>query len=285
MKPQPEQSEPVDSAVHKARPLLDNLGEVATQLQGASHIFLFLDFDGTLAPIVDDPADAFMPAKTALSLIRLAEKPYVSIAIISGRALEDLEDRIGLTGLTYAGDHGFAIRGQGLNFVERIAAERRRALRQLSAKLEEALRVIPGARLEEKGFTASVHYRQVAEEYHEQLLNIVRDTVDSAGDLFRISQGLCVQEIRPRVEWNKGNATRWIMNLSGHSDALPLYIGDDTTDEDAFAALPNGITIKVGPDTQTLAKYRLESQGMVADFLTWLVHLDRPQAMHGGNPE
>ena len=284
MKPQTEKSVPEDSAIHKARPLLENLDEVAAQLRGASHIFLFLDFDGTLAPIVDDPADAFMPAKTALSLIRLSEKPNISIAIISGRALEDLEDRIGLTGLTYAGDHGFAIRGQGLNFVERIAAERRRALRLLAVKLEDALRGIPGARMEEKGFTASIHYRQVPEEHHERLAAIVRDAVESSGDLFRLTQGLMVLEIRPRVEWNKGNAARWIMNLSGHSDALPLYIGDDTTDEDAFAALPNGITVKVGSDTETSAKYRLERQGMVAEFLTWLVQLDRTRPDQGGDP-
>jgi trehalose-phosphatase len=269
MKPETDKSTP-----QPTRPLFDNLSQVEARLRNASHLFLFLDFDGTLAPIVNDPADAFMPAKTALSLVRLAQKPNISIAVISGRSLEDLEERVSVPGITYAGDHGFAIRGQGLNFVERIAAERRRALKSLCDRLQVALQGIPGVLLEEKGFTATVHYRLVPGEFHERVLHIVKEAVDNAEGLFRLTHGLFALELRPHVDWNKGNAARWIMGLSGYPDSLPIYIGDDTTDEDAFTALDSGITIRVGPGVQTNARYSLEHQGRVAEFLAWLVHLD-----------
>lgn len=285
MKPQTDELKPADNAVQKAQPLFDHLAEVTAELNAAPHIFLFVDFDGTLAPIVEEPTEAFMPARAALSLIRLTERPYVSVAVVSGRSLEDLEERVGLRNVIYAGDHGFAIRGEGLSFIERIAAERKRALSMLMSRLEPLLRTVTGARLEEKGFTASIHYRQVPEEQHEQLFNLVRDAVETSGDLFRITQGLRVLEIRPRVEWNKGTAARWIMNLSGKPNALPIYIGDDATDEDAFAALASGITIRVGPYADTLARYRLESQRMVGEFLSWLANYHRALASGGGSGE
>ena len=269
MKPETDKSTPVPT-----RPLFDNLAQIAARLQNASHVFLFLDFDGTLAPIVNDPSDAFMPAKTALSLVRLGQKTHISIAVISGRSLEDLEERVGVPGITYAGDHGFAIRGQGLNFVERIAAERRRALKSLCDRLQVALQGIPGVLLEEKAFTATVHYRLVPGEFHERILSIVKDAVDNAEGLFRLTHGLFALELRPHVDWNKGNAARWIMGLSGYPDSLALYIGDDTSDEDALIALDSGITVKVGPGVETAAKYSLENQGRVGEFLAWLVRLD-----------
>jgi trehalose-phosphatase len=254
--------------------LFDHLSEIAGLLEAAGHVFLFLDFDGTLAAIVDEPDEAIMPEDTRASLIRLSRSPRFSIALISGRALGDLEASVAIEGLTYAGDHGLAIRGPGLKFVEPVAAKRKRVLSLLLDDLEDRLEATPGARIERKDLSASVHYRRVPEEQHGPLRRIVTDSVAAAGDLFEITQGLLVLEIRPCVEWNKGTAALWIMRSSGKQDALPVFLGDDSTDEDAFAALANGITVKVGRATETIARYQLEYQESVGEFLAWLAELD-----------
>jgi trehalose 6-phosphate phosphatase len=258
------------------RPLFDHLSDIGPTLSAASRIFLFLDFDGTLAPIVEVPEAASMSPDIRQLLIRLSRKWRFSVGIISGRSLADLQDRVALPGLTYAGDHGFAIHGPGLNFVEPAAAERRGILHKLSREVESRLSHIEGVRVEHKALTASVHYRQARAGELEQIRAIVTETVGKAGDLFRITRGLKVLEIRPRVNWDKGKAARWILEGSGHPEALPVYIGDDVTDEDAFRALSTGITVRIGRHAETLAKYRLDSQKGVSGFLTWLAALPEP---------
>ena len=91
------------------------------------------------------------------------------------------------------------------------------------------------------------------------------------GNPFEITEGRKVLEIRPRVGWDKGMAVRWIQQASGHPAALPLYIGDDSTDEDAFLALPEGITIAIGKARETAAQYFLDRQDLVPEFLRWLL--------------
>ncbi|MDQ1468697.1 MAG: trehalose 6-phosphate synthase/phosphatase, partial [Bryobacterales bacterium] len=235
------------------RPLFDHLSDIGPTLSAASRIFLFLDFDGTLAPIVEVPEAASMAPEIRQLLIRLSRKWRFSVGIISGRSLADLQDRVALPGLTYAGDHGFAIHGPGLNFVEPTAAERRGLLRNVSRELENRLDHIDGVRVEQKALTASVHYRQARLGDLEQIRGIVSETVGQTGELFRVTRGLKVLEIRPRVNWNKGKAVRWILEGCGHPEALPIYVGDDVTDEDAFRALPTGVTVRIGRHAETLA--------------------------------
>jgi trehalose 6-phosphate phosphatase len=152
--------------------------------------------------------------------------------------------------------------------------ERIPALRSLCGVIENRLRHIAGALVENKGLTASIHYRKVGEADREDIFRIVRETVASTGHLFRITQGLEVLEIRPRVNWNKGYAARWIMESSGCPGALPIYLGDDSTDEDAFSALSFGITVRIGRAAETAAQYQLEYQEEAEEFLAWLAELD-----------
>jgi trehalose-phosphatase len=267
-------SQKADGAPHTVS-LFDHLSEIAGPLNAAGHVFLFLDFDGTLAAIVDEPVEATIAAGTRSSLIRLSRRSEFSVAVISGRAVGDLEARVAVEGLTYGGDHGLAIRGPGLKFVEQVASRRKPVLSLLLDDLEGRLKASPGVRIERKDLSASVHYRGVPEGQHGQLRQTVTDSVAATGGLFEVTQGLLVLEIRPRVEWNKGAAALWIMKSCGKQDALPVFLGDDSTDEDAFAALANGITVRVGQATATVAKYRLEHQESVGEFLAWLAELDR----------
>jgi len=93
------------------------------------------------------------------------------------------------------------------------------------------------------------------------------------GNPFHVTEGRKVLEIRPSVDWDKGMAVRWIQQASAHPNALPIYIGDDSTDEDAFLALPQGITVSVGKCRETSAQYFLERQELVPEFLLWLSEL------------
>ncbi len=253
-----------------SQPLFDNLSNVASAIGAASHIILFLDFDGTLAPIVQIPAEAKMPAATSKILETLARRKDLSPVIVSGRALLDVRARVGLLDLIYAGNHGLEISGPGVNFVEPGAAQRIKALGDLYRHLRTRLREIPGVEIENKVLTASVHYRRATPQAREQAREIVHSGVASMENLFWVARGHQVFEVRPRVDWHKGTAVRWIQEASGWGDALAIYVGDDVTDEDAFPVLTDGITVSVGNSVETTARYFLEHQHNVPTFLEWL---------------
>jgi trehalose 6-phosphate phosphatase len=255
-------------------PLFEHLSEVAEPIAAARRVFLFLDFDGTLAPIVNDPSAAVMPQATSQALAAVARSSRFEIAIVSGRSISDLEKRVGLPDIIYAGDFGFAIRGPGLSFVEPAAAARTEVMDKLVRLLESRLLPIPGALVENKGLTASIHFRAARESDRQQIYQIAAKTVAASGDLFRLFQGLSALDIRPWVHWNKGTAAQWILATTGNPFALPIYVGDDVSDEDAFSALQSGITVRVGRTGDTAAQYRLDDPAEVGRFLIWLSELD-----------
>jgi trehalose-phosphatase len=250
--------------------LVDLVVDVQERLQAAERTFLFLDFDGTLAPIEADFAAPKLDPDIAETLALLASQPSVVAVIISGRAVEDLFARIRLPGLIYAGNHGLEIFGRDLRFVEPLAVRERDRLERLSNEIATRLRPIAGVVVEFKGLTASVHYRQAAESDHAEIHESVRMAVGHDGELFRLIHGLKVIEILPRTNWHKGAAALWIIGRFGGERALTIYLGDDAGDEEAFKVLPDGVTIKVGAQP-SCADYRLPHPGAVHEFLRWLV--------------
>jgi trehalose 6-phosphate phosphatase len=253
--------------------LFDCLADVAAALKSARHVALFLDFDGTLAPIVDNPDQAVMPTQSREHLLALAGRPQFRVSVISGRALADVERRVGLRQLIYAGNHGLEIRGPGMSFTEREALARAPRLQALGHDLKMRLRNETGTCVEDKGLTLSVHYRKAREADRDKIRRIVADGVAPVQDLFFIGKGLEVLEIRPRVDWTKGSAVRWILSSSEEAGTLPVVLGDDVTDEDTFAELEDGITVRVGGPASTAAHYRLDYQEAVNEFLAWLAAL------------
>ncbi|MDP8235734.1 MAG: trehalose-phosphatase [Candidatus Erginobacter occultus] len=247
---------------------------VAARLAGAGQVLLCLDYDGTLSPIVRRPAAARLAGSTREILRRLAGSERVTLAVISGRGLEDVRNRVGLKGVIYAGNHGLEIRGPDLEYLNPSARRARPALRAAAKKLVRQLVAIEGAEVEDKGLTLSVHYRRVRPPDRD----LVRDTVFQviaparSRRAVRVGEGKMVIEIRPPTPWNKGNAVNLLRReagKSGEGKPLPVYVGDDRTDEDAFKVLKGkGITIKVGPPgVETLARYRLAGVGEVKEFL------------------
>ena len=264
------------------QPFLEHLSEIGSLLRAAPHILLFLDFDGTLAPIVEDPSLASMPPGTKEVLARFVDDPKFTLAIISGRALADLRLRLGFENVIYAGNHGLEISGPGLEFVEPRAAERLKSLGELARHLRARLHDIRGVEVENKVLSASVHFRRASATAIPEVRQAVDDAVVFEDNPFQVTEGRKVLEIRPRVNWDKGMAVRWIQQKSGRLGAVPLYLGDDSSDEDAFLALPDGITISVGKCKETSASYCLERQEEVLGFLTWLGEVGDPRQTRSG---
>lgn len=260
-----------------SQPLFDALSEVADRIRPAPRCLLCLDFDGTLAPFVPDPSDAFLTPAVDRILRALAGHDTMVLAIVSGRDRADLQGRVNIPGVIYAGNHGLDISGPGYVYVEPTAASHSEELRGLSQALTSRLQSFPGVLVEYKGLTISVHYRQARESDGDEIRRVVHGTLAGASHPFVLSAGDKVHEIRPRVYWNKGSAVTWIRGQLGSPDAMPIYVGDDTTDEDAFAAIrDDGIGIKVGTGAETAARYTVQDAAEVRRFLEWLAELLSP---------
>ncbi len=265
--------------VRKAQPLNEAGSEWVERIKSAQTIALFLDFDGTLAPIVERPGLAKIDPEIRDVLIRLSNRGDLTITVVSGRALADVRERAGIRGIIYAGNHGLEIESDRVCFREPQAETLRLELRHLIMQLELALSDTAGVEIERKGLSASVHYRRVNEELQDWVRRTVAEVVEKSRS-FTCRDGKKVIEVRPRVDWHKGHAVCWILDSVLPPGALPLYLGDDVTDEDAFAVIPNGIAIHVGEPSQTCAAYWIPDLQAVRDFLLTLLEL-RPNAKTG----
>jgi trehalose-phosphatase len=254
------------------QPLLQELTKVEERIRAVAGVSLFLDFDGTLAPLAGDPEEAHLDEGTRKALARIASCERIVTTVISGRTLADLRSRTGLEELIYAGNHGLEIRGRGLHFVEPVADARREKLQQLSNQLAAELQGIKGVIVEPKGLTTTIHYRQAGEWDVAKIERVVRATLSPVAASFRVIAGKKVFEILPQTGWHKGRAVRWIGRHVGGGRQLSIYLGDDCSDEDAFRELPEGISVKVGNCTITAARYHLADPAAVEQFLIWLAN-------------
>ena len=243
------------------------LPDIRRQIAGRK-VALFLDLDGTLAPIEARPDLVEVPPATRALLEELAR--LCPVAVVSGRGLDDLRDKVQVRSLFYAADHGFQILGPVRARLElEVGRECKPQLEQAAAALRRALGTIEGALLEEKGLSLSVHYRLTPETRHAAVLRAVADVAERF-PLLRVTEGKLVYEFRPPDAWDKGKALTWIMEqlgmgrgkVTGESapeDGFPIAIGDDLTDEDMFSAVEGwGAGIIVGdPGRPTKASYRV----------------------------
>ncbi|MET9492964.1 trehalose-phosphatase [Nocardia sp. NPDC006630] len=239
---------------------------------------VLLDFDGTLSEIVPDPAAATLVDGAAEVLTRLATR--CPVAIISGRELADLREHVGITGIWYAGCHGFELLApDGTSYLHDAAPRAERALAESAEELHRTLSGITGIRVEHKRFAVAIHYRQVAANQVATVFSAVHALARRAG--LRVTGGRSVLELRPDMDWDKGTALRWILDHLT-VPVLPIYIGDDFTDEDAFDAVEtDGLGIVVchdeDGDRRTAARYALSAPTRVREFLEGLDGLLRTE--------
>ncbi|GAV66219.1 Trehalose_PPase domain-containing protein [Cephalotus follicularis] len=251
---------------------------------------VFLDYDGTLSQIVDDPDRAFMTVEMRAAVREVSK--YFPTSIISGRSREKVKDFVELSSVYYAGSHGMDIiapprpvkSSDGKYHIVPVDKKENEvifqpakkflpAIQEIFTALEEKIRKIEGARVEDNRFCISVHFRQVREEDYGILEEKVKSVVEKYSG-FRLSEGKKVMEIRPSIEWDKGHALEYLLDTLGFSsanDVIPLYIGDDRTDEDAFKVIQRRgqgypiIVSSVPKDTN--ASYSLRDPSEVLTFL------------------
>ncbi|EMA30820.1 trehalose-phosphatase [Natronobacterium lacisalsi] len=246
------------------------LPRVRERIEGGSRLLLCLDFDGTLAPIVDEPDEAAPTEDNRAAVAALSDHPAIDTAIVSGRALADVRERIDGPSI-YAGNHGLELAREGSVAVHPVARKRARLIEAVCETLETALDQVPNARVENKGVTATVHVRSVPTAARPVVAERTRAVVDRlAGDDLEISTGKRILEIEPAVPWGKGNAVALIA-ADAPADAVPIYVGDDVTDESAFrTVLPEGIAVRVGGSVPSAASCRVDDPDDVTTFLQWL---------------
>ncbi len=255
--------------------LFEQMDHFKSLLSNKKPVF-FLDYDGTLSKIVDNPKKAILNDNTRRLLHELAN--IYTVAVVSGRDKSDIQSFIELDNIIYAGSHGFRITGPGGMHMEMESArELLPRLDQMEEELTRSLeKEIPGVLIEKKYFAIAIHYRNAPRGSYSRIIEQVKTTIGADKD-FKIGRGKKLLEIKPSLNWHKGKALEWIMeqlNFSWPEEYLPLYVGDDVTDEDAFRTLSdNGIGIIVGQHSLlSAANYRLENVDEVDAFIKYIVN-------------
>lgn len=277
--------------------------EQITNFAKGKRLALFLDYDGTLSPIVDNPDCAFM-SNSMRSVVRKVAKCFPT-AIISGRSRDKVYEFVGLNELYYAGSHGMDIvgpvrqsvsddhpncirstdkQGKEVNLFQ-PASEFLPMIGEVLSSLIEATKDIEGAKVENNKFCVSVHYRNVDEKSWKLVAERVQFVIEKHPRL-RLTHGRKVLEVRPVINWDKGKAVTFLLEslgLSNCDDVLPIYVGDDRTDEDAFKVLKErncgyGILVSAAPK-ESCAFYSLRDPSEVMEFLNSLVMWKKASAL------
>jgi alpha,alpha-trehalase len=236
---------------------------------------VFLDYDGTLTPIVERPELAVLSEQMREVIRELAAR--VAVSIVSGRDRADVERLVGLPEVAYVGGHGLDIAGPyGVTLEASIPAWIAPRMAEVALHLKSRLGSISGVEIEAKRYSAVAHVRRADEAGVEVVHRVISDLVESDARLRR-SSGKKIVEILPAVEWDKGRAVLALLEFFSTSAVapFPIVLGDDVTDEDAFAAIADrgvGILVAESPRPSS-ATYRLRDPDEVRQFLTWLTNL------------
>ncbi|MGC9336005.1 MAG: trehalose-phosphatase [Anaerolineae bacterium] len=250
-------------------------GEVKTRIDTAERLQLFLDYDGTLARFAPTPAHVEPEAEVIALLTRLVEHSRIRVAVISGRRLGHVVELLPVPGLLLAGTYGVELRLPGGERVDRVAYDEiRPVLEEIKPRWKRLTAGRHGFFLEDKGWALAIHARYAAPAEADRVLGEARGMIGKAAssDLFRVLGGHKFLEIGPALA-HKGRTVAYLLHQFPRSGALPLYIGDDDKDEEAFGVIQarGGIAIRVCEERcETRADGRLESPGEVRRWLAGL---------------
>jgi trehalose 6-phosphate phosphatase len=244
---------------HELPHALEHKDQIREKLARRTPI-LFLDYDGTLSHIVKDPDKALLTEEMKDTLARLAR--VTTVTVISGRDRADVQKKVGLEQVVYAGSHGFDIQGpNGLELQYEEGQKAQPALDKATQNLKSALGHIEGVWIERKKYAIAVHYRNVSDEQAPLVMQEAENELSRHQGLKK-GGGKKIIELKPALDWHKGRATEWLISKLGFdaNSTIPIFIGDDLTDEDGLKAVhESGIGILAGEHGEkTWAHYRLE---------------------------
>ncbi len=244
---------------------------------GASPALLvFLDYDGTLVGLRSRPELARLSPRRRSLLESLGRSAVV--AVVTGRSLAESRKLVGLPSLAYIGNHGLEIAYGNMTWVHPEAEKARPDLASLLRRVRSRTADLKGVIVEDKGFTAGIHYRLLDRKRLGGFRGIVREELERRRAALKATRGKKVIEIRPNVKWDKGCAVLEFMRWLGPvPDRRLIYIGDDRTDEDAFRALRDlGTTVRVGVPVRSAAEFRLRGVAQVWNLVRRLTALRSP---------
>lgn len=225
--------------------------------------------DGTLAPIVQEPDDATLPADSRRHLVGLARSPDVDVVVISGRALDVVRSRVDVEGIEYAGNHGLELRGTGEAWVHPEIERYRPALHRVHEQLDRELEPVAGCFVEDKGATLTVHHRQAAPDEASFVIAAVQTVVEDEEDLSMVVEAQTI-EIRPDIDYHEGDAVEELHDVD--PETLVIYLGDARTDVDVFRTLAGWdeetVHVSVGIELPA-SGHQLDSPDDVGQFLRW----------------
>ena len=231
-----------------------------------SRVCIFLDYDGTLTPIAKTPQRALLAKEMQNLLKKIAQSPRCTLVIISGRALSNLKKMVGIKNVIYVGNHGLEFGDWDTAFKAPISVDHKKILLQIKNELRQQLGAIKGVLLESKQLALCLHYR-LAHQQDIPAIKTIFNRVVAAHQTqlgLQVLTGKKVLEVAPAILWNKGTIVSLVLvmlqSIFKHKRILPLYVGDDLTDENAFDVLKKrGITVLVGEPKQTQANYYLKN--------------------------
>ncbi len=250
--------------------LWKNTAVVSARLAASPDLLVTLDFDGTLAALAETPGQARLKPEFKAALKDLAALPGVSVFILSGRALQSVRRLVGLKNLYYGGNHGMEIEGPGFAWRDAAAAKVRGLIPGIVADIQERFPAGTGVLVENKVFSASVHYRNIKPAYKHGFFARMKVLGNAQSGNLYWRGGHKVFELVTRGATHKGRALELLRKRLGR--AFAVAVGDDLTDEDMFKALVSGgVTVRVGRSTGSKAGYFLASQSEVLKFLRFII--------------
>lgn len=259
---------------HAARYAFRSWSQILTRLRAADHLALFLDFDGTLVGFQNDPEDVRVPAEVKQILVRLAQHPQLSVALVSGRSVASLRRLLDVPGVSYFGLQGTEREGKPPT----IGSSARREISRARRAVRQKLGKLPGIWIEDKKLTFAVHHRRASAPTIRAASAVLTAILARAGTALHVLHGNRVWEVLPAEILGKSAAPRALLPKLPAKTAA-VYIGDDGTDEVAFAAIPSQITIRVGEKHRTRASFYLKDPADVFKFLCKLQDLVSSRAV------
>ncbi|MFZ2189828.1 MAG: trehalose-phosphatase [Candidatus Magasanikiibacteriota bacterium] len=254
--------------------LFNNLLEIEKKLYLSEGILVMFDFDGTLSPIASTPYKAILPKKIKNRLIKCSKK--FPLVVISGRSLKDIKNKVDIKDLVYAGNHGLEWQiGKKINSIP-VPKSTTKLLSNIKQKLQKIKQKYPGILIEHKSLSCAIHYRQLNPKlitcFKKDINNIIKPLNNN--NVLEVLKEKKVIELKPNIDWDKGKFALFIHEYFQNKlklKLLPVYVGDDKTDEDVFTALQSGLTIRVGINKKSSATFYIKKQEQIILFIDWLL--------------